>query len=148
MWNAADLEADVGVVDAFVDLEREERDVQREIRDVERRIKRGIEGLILELRRLEAGSALLVVGGLGEDGHGRGERDDRDGQGQQDEGDEVSVREAGQYVPRRVGGVDRLLMKLDFGSWFGEEERGGGLMMGYDLSLATTVDHASKGLLE
>jgi hypothetical protein len=24
------------------------------------------------------------------------------------------------YTPARVGGINRLLMKLDFGSWFGE----------------------------
>ena len=53
VWSAADLEADVGVVDAFVDLEREELDVEREILGVEGRIKRGIEGLIGELRRVE-----------------------------------------------------------------------------------------------
>ncbi|KAK3352297.1 gamma-tubulin complex component protein [Lasiosphaeria hispida] len=103
VWTAADLEADVGVVDAFVDLAKEERDVQGEIRGVEGRVKRGIEGLIAELRRLEAGNFLVGFGeGVG---------------GEDDEGD--GVREAGQYVPRRVGGVDRLLMKLDFGSWFG-----------------------------
>ncbi|KAK4683212.1 hypothetical protein QC764_123130 [Podospora pseudoanserina] len=63
VWQAADLEADVGVVDAFVDLAKEERDVQEEM--------------------------------------------------------EMVMREKGEYVPRRVGGLDRLLMKLDFGSWFG-----------------------------
>ncbi|KAK3319369.1 Spc98 family-domain-containing protein [Apodospora peruviana] len=129
VWSAADLEADVGVVDAFVDLEREERDVQTEIRAVERKVKRGIEGLIAELRRLEAAGPGGVGfqlgtgeedvdggdhGSRGEDGGGEG--------GQPEEGEEFAMREMGEYVPRRVGGVDRLLMKLDFGSWFGEHE--------------------------
>jgi hypothetical protein len=105
VWAAADLESDVGVVDAFVDLEKEERDVQGEIRGVEDRVKRGIEGLVGELRRLEGSGDLVKVGG------GTGEAED--------DGERVVVRENGEYVPRRVGGVDRLLMKLDFGSWFG-----------------------------
>ncbi|KAL2196866.1 gamma-tubulin complex component protein [Corynascus similis CBS 632.67] len=114
VWMAADLEMDAGVVDAFVDLEREERDVQGEIRGVERRVKKGIEGLIAELRRLE-GSAALRGGGDGGDFE-VGAVDES-----QDEG-ELVMRECGEYLPRRVGGIDRLLMKLDFGSWFG---RGG-----------------------
>ncbi|KAL2133543.1 hypothetical protein VTI74DRAFT_2196 [Chaetomium olivicolor] len=112
VWAAADLEADMGVVDAFVDLEREERDLQGEIRGVEGRVKKGIEGLVGELRRLEGSGVLLHDAGFGEVGE---EIEGAEG--------EMRVREAGEYVPRRVGGVDRLLMKLDFGSWFG---RGGG----------------------
>lgn len=98
IWNSIDLEEDVGVVDAFVDLEREERDVKGQIRAVGGKIKGGIEGVIGILRNLEADhdAAAEAV----EDGEGG------------------SLREEGQYVPRRVGGVDRLLMKLDFGSWF------------------------------
>ncbi|KAK0668703.1 gamma-tubulin complex component protein [Cercophora samala] len=53
VWQAADLEADVGVVDAFVDLAKEEKDVREVLREVEMKVKRGIEGLIGELRRLE-----------------------------------------------------------------------------------------------
>ena len=109
VWSAADLEADVGVVDAFVDLEREERDVEREILGVEGRIKRGIEGLIGELRRMEAD---------GEDGG--------DHKGESEEEEAFNMKEMGEYVPRRVGGVDRLLMKLDFGGWFGGAVEGDG----------------------
>jgi hypothetical protein len=116
VWTAADLEADAGVVDAFVDLEREERDVQGEIRGVEQRVKRGIEGVIGELRRLE-GSAVLQGGGeTGEQGEGV------------EDGEVLGMGEAGKYVPRRVGGIDRLLMKLDFGSWFGREGGDGDAM--------------------
>ncbi|KAK3307481.1 gamma-tubulin complex component protein [Chaetomium strumarium] len=110
VWAAADLEADAGVVDAFVDLEKEERDVQREIRGVEGRVKSGIEGLVGELRRLEGAAGSLLFSGSGEQSDG------------DEAGEAVRMRESGEYAPRRVGGVDRLLMKLDFGSWFG---RGG-----------------------
>ncbi|KAK4647174.1 uncharacterized protein QC761_123130 [Podospora bellae-mahoneyi] len=102
VWQAADLEADVGVVDAFVDLAKEERDVQEVLREVETKVKKGIEGLVGELRRLE------------------GRHDHEDvvlGEGGEEM--EMVMREKGEYVPRRVGGLDRLLMKLDFGSWFG-----------------------------
>ncbi|KAH6855837.1 gamma-tubulin complex component protein [Chaetomium sp. MPI-CAGE-AT-0009] len=76
VWAAADLEADAGVVDAFVDLEREERDVQGEIRGVEDRVKRGVEGLIGELRRLEGSAVLQGAGellGEGVEGEEEGE---------------------------------------------------------------------------
>lgn len=101
VWNAIDLEEDVGVVDAFVDLEREERDVRGRIQATVGKMKDGIEGVIGVLRGLEADHEGLAWGDdeAGEDGSG-------------------GLREEGQYVPRRVGGVDRLLMKLDFGSWF------------------------------
>lgn len=103
IWNAVDLEEDVGVVDAFVDLEREERDIKGRIKSVEAKAKAGIEGVITVLRNLEADHEGLAWGSddAGEDGDGG-----------------AGLREEGQYVPRRVGGLDRLLMKLDFGSWF------------------------------
>lgn len=100
IWNSVDLEEDVGVVDAFIDLEREERDVKGQLRAVEGKVKGGIEGIIGTLRNVEADHEGLAWG------------DDADGEGG------GGLREEGQYVPRRVGGVDRLLMKLDFGSWF------------------------------
>jgi hypothetical protein len=103
IWNAMDLEEDVGVVDAFVDLEREERDIKGRIKSVEDKIKAGIEGVITVLRNLEADHEGLAWGS-----DDAGEEGDRGG----------GLREEGKYVPRRVGGLDRLLMKLDFGSWF------------------------------
>lgn len=105
VWTAADLETDVGVVDAFVDHEREEREVVREIRDVERQVKDGVEGCIGVLRGLEGDWRNMGL-------ESEGDQDVESG------GGEMRMREEGQYVPRRVGGVDRLLMKLDFGSWF------------------------------
>lgn len=101
VWNSIDLEEDLGVVDAFVDLAREERDVRQQIRDTVGKMKSGIAGVIGVLRKVEADHEGLAWGDddAGEDGP-------------------AGIREEGQYVPRRVGGVDRLLMKLDFGSWF------------------------------
>lgn len=108
VWNAIDLEEDVGVVDAFVDLEREERDVKVQIQATIGKIKGGIEGVIGVLRNLEA------------DHEGLNWADDDTA-----DGGSGGLREEGQYVPRRVGGVDRLLMKLDFGSWLDAGSAGG-----------------------
>ncbi|KAB5523882.1 gamma-tubulin complex component protein [Coniochaeta sp. 2T2.1] len=104
VWTAADLETDVGVVDAFVDHEREEREVVREVRDVERKIKEGVAGCVGVLRGFEGDWGNIGL---------------EESEGNEDvAGAEMRLREEGMYVPRRVGGVDRLLMKLDFGSWF------------------------------
>jgi len=120
VWAASDLEADAGVVDAFVNLEREERDVTEELREVEEHVKRGIEGVVSELRRLEGGGE-LVYGADGEAEEGVGD----DGESDEGSGGGGGMF-SGRYVPRRVGGVDRLLMKLDFGGWFGRSSAGGG----------------------
>ncbi|KAM7199918.1 Spc97 / Spc98 family domain containing protein [Naviculisporaceae sp. PSN 640] len=117
VWSAADLEADVGVVDAFVDLEREELDLKKEIERVEKKVKDGIEGLISELRRLEGTKGEEPIRGI------EGVQEDEEEEQEQEEA--FAMREMGEYVPRRVGGVDRLLMKLDFGSWFGGAGGGG-----------------------
>lgn len=109
-WNSIDLEEDMGVVDAFVDLEREERDVRGQIQVTAGKIKTGIEGVIDVLRHLEADHEGLALG-------------DED-MGENEGGVSGGFREEGQYVPRRVGGVDRLLMKLDFGSWFDADGQG------------------------
>lgn len=110
-WNSIDLEEDMGVVDAFVDLEREERDVRGQIHATVGKIKAGIGGVIDVLRHLEADHEGMA---LGED----------------DTGETRAIREEGQYVPRRVGGVDRLLMKLDFGSWFDIDGKGDAVAAG------------------
>lgn len=118
IWSSADLEADAGVVDAFVDHEREERDVRAEIAGVEAAVRRGVEGVVGVLRGLEgaAGGGLLGLDGEGEGEYGTKEDGD---------GGVLGLGEQGEYVPRRVGGVDRLLMKLDFGTWFESGRRDG-----------------------
>ncbi|KXH45947.1 Spc97/Spc98 family protein [Colletotrichum simmondsii] len=102
VWTSMDLEADAGVVDAFVDLEIEEKEVRAAIRDVEKHVKDGIRDVIAALRSLEADPAAFA--------------DEEEG------GEEGVLREEGEYVPRRVGGVERLLMKLDLAGWFGERK--------------------------
>ncbi|EJT78070.1 Spc97/Spc98 family protein [Gaeumannomyces tritici R3-111a-1] len=136
IWSSMDLEADAGVVDAFVDLEREEADVRAEIAAVERRIKAGVEACIAELRAVEArddsgGGGNALPAGSGDDMGGAAEaHDDGGGGGAADDDDDDEDRgalvELGEYVPRRVGRVDRLLMKLDFGTWFESSGRQGG----------------------
>ncbi|KAJ9136445.1 Spindle pole body component [Pleurostoma richardsiae] len=116
IWLSADLEADAGVVDAFVDLGCEERDVRAEIAGVEARVRDGVERVVAALRLAEADHEGLDGEEVAGEGGGAGE----DGEGG------LGLREEGAYVPRRVGGVDRLLMKLDFGSWFGSGRRAGG----------------------
>ncbi|KAI0521343.1 Spc97/Spc98 family protein [Xylaria bambusicola] len=105
VWVAADLEADEGVVDAFSNLDAEERDVRAQLRGVERRVKFGIEDVISSLRRLSLDADFLAE--MEGDDEGASEEDEVDADG------------VGQYRPHRVGGIDRLLMKLDFGDWFG-----------------------------
>ncbi|KAI1754087.1 Spc97/Spc98 family protein [Xylaria castorea] len=107
VWVSADLEADEGVVDAFSNLDAEERDVRAQLRGVERRVKFGIEDVIAALRTLSLDSAFAAeMEGEEEEGQLEEEMMDDDGVGRR-------------YRPRRVGGIDRLLMKLDFGGWFG-----------------------------
>ncbi|KAI0876801.1 Spc97/Spc98 family protein [Hypoxylon argillaceum] len=110
VWVAADLEADEGVVDAFSNLDAEERDVRAQLRGVERRVKFGIENVISALRTLSLDSGFAAEM-EGEEGNATME----DLEGDMDVDGDGAMR----YRPRRVGGIDRLLMKLDFGGWFG-----------------------------
>jgi hypothetical protein len=109
IFTALDLEEDAGVVDAFVDLHAEEAEVTALLRGVERKVKQGISDVISALRALESDSSFLATW------EGEGVRgDDGDSEWDTLHGD----GEAG-YTPARVGGINRLLMKLDFGGWFG-----------------------------
>ncbi|TWU75841.1 hypothetical protein ED733_005117 [Metarhizium rileyi] len=99
LFTSLDLEHDAGVVDASVDLAHEQAQVFGSLRSVQRRVKQGIDGVVSALRILESDAGFLAEW----DGHNLVD----------DDGETRS------YVPCRVGGVDRLLMKLDFGSWLG-----------------------------
>ncbi|KAI0538027.1 Spc97/Spc98 family protein [Xylaria digitata] len=112
VWVSADLEADEGVVDAFSNLDAEERDVRAQLRGVERRVKFGIEDVISALRTLSLDSGFAA--------EMEGEEDEIEDEMDGDEDEE------GMYRPQRVGGIDRLLMKLDFGGWFGPSVADGG----------------------
>ncbi|KAI0150464.1 Spc97/Spc98 family protein [Xylariaceae sp. FL1272] len=101
IWVSLDLEADEGVVDAFSNLDTEEREVRAQLRAIERNVKHGIEEVIASLQTLSLDSNFAADMELDED------IDDLEDDGE------------GRWRPRRVGGIDRLLMKLDFGQWFG-----------------------------
>ncbi|PFH55874.1 hypothetical protein XA68_17474 [Ophiocordyceps unilateralis] len=95
---AADLEADAGVVDASVDLGREEAELTAQLGAMETQVRKGIEDVVGQLRILES-------------------RTECEAEAVEDDVDDVLPGR--KYVVGRIGGVDRLLMKLDFGSWLG-----------------------------
>lgn len=104
IYTSIDLETDAGVVDAFVDLESEERDVNALLRAVENKVRAGIEDVVAALRALEVDPVFEA------EWEGHGEDDDDPG---------AANGSGERYVPSRAGGINRLLMKLDFGTWFG-----------------------------
>ncbi|PSS16629.1 hypothetical protein M430DRAFT_50984 [Amorphotheca resinae ATCC 22711] len=102
IWQSLDLEADEGVIDAFSDFHQEETDVKAQLSIIASRVKSAIEELVNALRHL-----------------------DHDKEGWATGFEELVLGHEGAYVPAKVGRVDRLLMKLDFGSWFNGGRRGG-----------------------
>ncbi|UKZ56907.1 hypothetical protein TrVGV298_010753 [Trichoderma virens] len=101
IFTSIDLETDAGVLDSSTDLNREEQHTMALIRGVEGKIQRGIEDVIAALRALE-GDVEFLARWEGLDGTEDGHEEYGDGE---------------KYVPVRVGGINRLLMKLDFGTW-------------------------------
>lgn len=101
VWQSLDLEADEGVVDAFSDFHKEEQDIKEQLGTIATRVKDAIEELVKTLRDI-----------------------DQDKNGWDSGYEELVLGEEGAYVPAKVGRVDRLLMKLDFGGWF--DKRGNG----------------------
>ncbi|KAH0523987.1 hypothetical protein TsFJ059_008913 [Trichoderma semiorbis] len=101
IFTSIDLETDAGVLDSSTDLNREEQHTMALIRGVEDKIQRGIEDVIAALRALE-GDVEFLARWEGLDGTEDGHEEYGDGE---------------KYVPVRVGGINRLLMKLDFGTW-------------------------------
>lgn len=95
IWQSLDLEADEGVVDAFSDFHKEEKDVKEQLLVVAGRVKAAIEELVKTLRDI-----------------------DQEKEGWDSGFEELVLGEERAYVPFKVGRVDRLLMKLDFGGWF------------------------------
>lgn len=103
-WSSMDLETDAGVLDAFSDLEADEKEIIPTLRGLEESVRNGVGEVTEALRVLE------VDGNFAAELEGDacvGEEDAFGGEG---------------YVPRRVGGINRLLMKLDFGGWMGQRE--------------------------
>ncbi|KAG9230776.1 gamma-tubulin complex component protein [Amylocarpus encephaloides] len=107
IWQSLDLEADEGVVDAFSDFQKEEVDIRSQLHVVGTRVKGAIEVLVHVLGEVDGDREGW------DDGFTVGEME---GEG-----------EEGRYRPGKVWRVHRLLMKLDFGGWFG-----GGRVRGAD----------------
>lgn len=101
-----DLETDEGVVDALVDYAHEEREVWQELRATRDDVQTGMKELVSSLRDIDdrrSGEGLGLATDPGQSWTGARR--------------EVGTRPGfSHYVPRQPAGVDRLLMKLDFGS--------------------------------
>lgn len=96
-----DLETDEGVVDALVDYGQEERDVWQELRDTRHDAETGMQNLVTRLRELD-------------DRRSGDRRRAADLAPNYSRNDGLS-QDFCHYEPRTAAGVDRLLMKLDFG---------------------------------
>jgi hypothetical protein len=93
-----DLETDEGVVDALVDYAQEEQEVWQELRATSDNVQSGMKDLVVSLREIDDSRESLGTATMGQSGTG------------------PSTGLFRHYVPRQPAGVDRLLMKLDFGS--------------------------------
>jgi len=100
IWQSLDLEADEGVVDAFSDFHKEEKDIKEQLLVVAERVKGAIQELVKSLRDV-----------------------DQEKEGLDSGYEELILEDEGAYFVTKVGRVDRLLMKLDFGGWFEEVKK-------------------------
>ncbi|KAL3478594.1 gamma-tubulin complex component protein [Aspergillus californicus] len=97
-----DLETDEGVVDALTDYASEEREVWQTLRAARADVERGINEVIARLRDIDdsrAEEGQMIFEPATNNVHGS-----------------WTVAQAESYVPCKPAGVDRLLMKLDFGT--------------------------------
>lgn len=101
IFTSIDLENDAGVVDASANLEAEEAQVLRQLRAVERSVRGGIEDVVAALEALSVDEAFLQAW-------------EGDAPLAAAQMDDWAPGEA--YRPERVGGLNRLLMQLKFGS--------------------------------
>ncbi|RGP76147.1 hypothetical protein FLONG3_5390 [Fusarium longipes] len=122
IYNSIDLETDAGVVDAFVDLESEERDVKRRLHDIESRVRSGIEDVVAALRALESDPIFTAEWEGDTAPTTAADEEDEEEQRQGRARDTDDAEERGGFTAARVGGINRLLMKLDFGTWFGRTD--------------------------
>ncbi|PHH59797.1 hypothetical protein CDD81_2564 [Ophiocordyceps australis] len=110
IFTSLDLEMDAGVLDASVNLEQEQDEVFGQLGGVQRRVRGEIGKVTGALRTLGSEADFLAeweVRGMAAD---------------EEEYEYDGLWEGAQrYVPGRIGGIDRLLMKLDFGTWLQDE---------------------------
>ncbi|KAE8350074.1 gamma-tubulin complex component protein [Aspergillus coremiiformis] len=105
-----DLETDEGVVDSLVDYAGEEKEVWQALGAARGEVEKGIKTLIARLKDIDdsrSGEGRTVFD------MSKHPRENRSMNQQSSTGTEVDM---GHYVPRKAAGVDRLLMKLDFGN--------------------------------
>ncbi len=107
IFTSIDLETDAGVVDASANLEAEEAQVLQQLRAVERSVRGGIEDVVAALEALSVDEGFLQAW----DGDAPLAATEAAAVAQMDD---WAPGEA--YRPERVGGLNRLLMQLKFGS--------------------------------
>ena len=91
VYQHLDLESDLGIVEPFTNYAIEEKEVMRELRSAKEKVASGVQALVEALRDIDTAR----VGG------------DTLRAGMPVEGEDL-------FVPQMGGGVDRLLLKLDF----------------------------------
>ncbi|KAF1810503.1 hypothetical protein P152DRAFT_100720 [Eremomyces bilateralis CBS 781.70] len=94
--SALDLESDEGVVDALMDYEHEETTVKLELDRSRKRLDGDMKALLVRLRELDHSTLRTNT--------------------EESDGFEVDDPSRRPYQPDQSGGVDQLLMKLDFGA--------------------------------
>lgn len=110
-----DLETDEGVVDALADYTREEKEIWHELRETRDEVERGIREVVMRLRDIDdsrsgEGRRMFDLGNNNNNNNGNQNNSNSNNHGPR------GLAEPNVYVPRKAAGVDRLLMKLDFGS--------------------------------
>lgn len=106
VWTSMDLEADEGVVDAFSDFRKEEHEIGAQLSSATSEVKVGISSLVSVLRYID------------QDAEGREDALEQ----LQSQIEDFVINDAESFRPKKVGRVDRLLMKLDFGGWIEPEK--------------------------
>ena len=91
IYQHLDLESSLGIVDAFTNYASEEKEVMRELGSAKEKVAGGVQALVAALRDIDSARA----GGGSHKADVQVEGDDR-------------------FVPLMSGGVDRLLLRLDF----------------------------------
>lgn len=109
IWTSIDLEEDQGVVDAFSDFQRELSDVEVQLAEATGNVKEAIGTLVAALRVIDQAA------------------ENREDELEQLEAqvEDFVLNDEDAFRPMRVGRVDRLLMKLDFGGWLEPEDGAG-----------------------
>ncbi|KAK6835420.1 Spc97 / Spc98 family protein [Aspergillus parasiticus SU-1] len=105
-----DLETDEGVVDSLVDYAGEEKEVWQSLSAARGEVETGIKVLVARLKDIDDSRS----------GEGRTmfdmSKNPRENWSMYQQNGTGTEANLGHYVPRKAAGVDRLLMKLDFGN--------------------------------